>query len=69
MRRLLILLNSDTYEDYKLTSTVRRNNSLTRSNERMAIKIERAKKLNRELESSSSWKLTKPLRKVMDKLK
>lgn len=69
MRKLLIVLNSDTYEDYKKTSTVRRNNSLTRSNERMAIKIERAKELNSQLESSSSWKLTKPLRKVMDKLK
>ena len=69
MRKLLIVLDSQNYEDYKFTSTVRRNNSLARSNERLAKKIEKAEKLNKELESSSSWKITRPLRKVMDKLR
>ena len=69
MRKLLIILDSETYEDYKFTSAVRKNNSLTRNNDSLKVKIERAKKLNAELESSSSWKITRPLRKVMDKLR
>lgn len=69
IRNLLVVLNSDTYEDYKNNMTQRKNNSLARKNVRMEKKLDKAKKLNEQLTSSSSWKITKPLRKVMDKLR
>ena len=69
LQRLLIIMNSDTYDDYKLTYARRRNNSLKRKNEKIARDIEKADKKNRELESSSSWKVTKPMRKVLDKIR
>lgn len=69
LQRLLIVMNSDTYDDYKLKYAMRRNNALKRKNVRTARKIDKANKLNRQLESSSSWKITKPMRKVLDKIK
>ena len=69
IRKILVVLNSDTYEDYKNNMTQRKNNSLARKNVRMEKKLDKAKKLNEQLTSSSSWKITKPLRKVMDKLR
>ncbi|WP_458402850.1 glycosyltransferase family 2 protein [Methanobrevibacter sp.] len=69
IRKLLVVLNSETYEDYRYNSTVRKNNMLAKKNERLAKDLEKTKKLNQELENSSSWKITEPLRKIMDKFR
>lgn len=68
-KRVLVILNSETYDDYKLNLLIRKNHRLERKNERLAKDIKKAKKLNDELTSSSSWKITKSLRNVMDKIR
>ena len=55
-------------------ATLRRLEKLRKEREELArIQLaeakDKAKKLNEQLTSSSSWKITKPLRKVMDKLR
>lgn len=68
-RKLLVVLNSDKYDDYKNNMRARKNNSLARKNIRLQKDIDKAKELNKQLTSSSSWKVTKPLRNIMDKLR
>lgn len=69
VRKLLVILNSPTFDDYKRNTAVRSNNSLAKKNRKLERKLEKAKKLNNELTSSSSWKITQPLRNFMDKIK
>lgn len=67
--KLLVVLASDTFEDYKNNTTARHNNLLKKKNQKIKKEIDSSKKLNRELKSSSSWKTTKHLRKVMNKFR
>ena len=69
VRKLLVIQNSDTYDDYKMNTALRKNNSMAKKNRQLENKIIKAKKLNNELTSSTSWKLTRPLRNLMDKLR
>lgn len=69
VRKLLVVMDSDSFDDYKNKKALRKNNSLANKNEKLAKKLDKTKKLNEELTSSSSWKITKPLRKVMNKLR
>ena len=69
IRKILVIENSSSFDDYKHNMAVRKNNSMINNNQELERKLERAKKLNKELTSSSSWKITKPVRKFMDKLK
>lgn len=69
VRKLLVIENSSSFDDYKHNLAVRKNNSMKKKNQKLERKLEKAKKLNNELTSSSSWQLTKSLRKFMDKLK
>lgn len=68
-KRLIVVMNSDSFDDYKYNKALRRNNSLAVQNRKLAKKLKKTKKLNRELTSSSSWKITGPLRRVIDKIK
>ena len=43
-----------------------KNSSLTRKNKKLNKKIKKYKKLNKQLLNSKSWKITKPLRKIMN---
>ena len=69
VRKILVIQNSSSFDDYKHNMAVRSNHSMAKKNQKLEKKLEKAKKLNSELTSSSSWKFTKPLRNFMDKLK
>lgn len=59
---LLLVLNSASFDDYKINLEFKRRNSLLRENKKLKKELEKSKKLNKELLSSSSWKVTESLR-------
>ena len=76
LRKTLILLSSDSIDEYttgclelenisllKENQKLKKNNrSLKNKNKKLNAKLKKANKLNKEILSSSSWRITKPLR-------
>ena len=58
----------NTYEEYKLNckkqDLEKELKKLTKANEKLKKENKKLKKLNNEILSSTSWKMTKPLRKI-----
>jgi len=67
------LLNSNSFKeyDYKLhiNKLKKENKKLKKENKKLNKKLKKVKQLNKSLINSNSWKITKPIRSIKNKLK
>ena len=68
-----LILNSNSFKeyDYKLhiNKLKKENKKLKKENKKLNKKLKKVKQLNKSLINSNSWKITKPIRSIKNKLK